>query len=116
MNTNNPIRITFAAVALMAALTTGVRAADVPQVHVKFADLNINTPAGAAALYHRIRVAADQVCALPVTGDLAFRAKTQACTDRAVANAVATVNNPTLTGLYDLNTGKAQASRFAEVR
>ena len=33
MNTNNPIRITFAAVALMAALTTGVRAADeVPAV------------------------------------------------------------------------------------
>ena len=116
MNTNNPIRITFAAVALMAALTTGVRAADVPQVHVKFADLNINTPAGAAALYQRIRVAADQVCAYPGTHDLAVLAKEKACTNQAVAHAVATVNNPTLTGIYDVKTGQPQATRFAAVR
>ena len=116
MNTNNPIRITFAAVALMAALTTGVRAADVLQMHVKYADLNINTPAGAAALYQRIRVAADQVCAFPGTRDLAVFAKVKACTDQAVAHAVAAVNNPTLTGIYDVNTGKPEATRFAAVR
>jgi UrcA family protein len=116
MNTTNPIRITFAAVALMAALTTGVRAADVLQVQVKFADLNINTPDGAAVLYHRIRVAAGQVCTFPGNQDLTVLAKTQACTNQAVAHAVATVNNPTLTGIYDVNTGKPQAARFAAVR
>jgi len=115
MNTN-PLRITIAAVALIAALTTGVRAADAPQVQVKYADLNVNTPAGAAALYQRIRFAADQVCALPNARDLAVLAKVQACTHHAVAHAVATVNNPTLTGLYDLNVGKTQATRFAAVR
>ena len=39
-----------------------MRAADVPQVHVKYADLNLNTPAGAATLLQRIRYAADRVC------------------------------------------------------
>jgi len=102
MNTNT-IRITFAAAAMIAALTTGVRAADVPQVHVKYADLNVNTPAGAAALYQRIRFAANQVCADPGTRDLAVLVKVQACTDQAVANAVAEVK-------------MGQAARLAAVR
>jgi UrcA family protein len=115
MNTNT-IRITIAAAAMIAALATGARAADVPQVHVKYGDLNVNTQAGAAALYQRIRFAADQVCELPNARNLAVAAKMQACADHAVATAVATVNNPTLTGLYDVNTGKTQATRFAAVR
>ncbi len=115
MNTNT-LRITIAAAAMIAGLTTGVRAADVPQMQVKYADLNVNTPAGAAALYQRIRFAADQVCALPNARNLAVLAKVQACTDHAVANAVATVNNPSLTDLYEVNTGKPQAARFAATR
>jgi UrcA family protein len=102
MNTNT-IRTTITAAAMIAALTTGVRAADVPQVQVKYADLNVNTPAGAAALYQRIRFAADQVCALPNARNLAVLAKVQACTDQAVANAVAAVKMD-------------QATRFAAVR
>jgi len=112
----NATRMTIAAAALIAALTTGVQAADVPQIHVKYADLNINTPAGAAALLQRIRFAADRVCDFGGTRDLSVFAIVRACTTRAIADAVATVNNPSLTAAYEAKMGKTQATRVARVR
>jgi len=111
----NPIRITMAAAAMIAALATGA-AADVPQIHVKYGDLNVNTPAGAAALLRRIRFAADRVCEYRDTRDLSVRAIVRACTNHSVADAVATVNNPSLTSVYEAEMGKSQANRLAGVR
>jgi len=115
MNTN-PTRMTIAAAALIATLTTGAQAADVPQIHVKYADLDINTPAGAAALLRRIRFAADRVCDFRDTRELSARAIVQACTTHAIADAVATVNNPSLTAVYEAKMGKTEATRVAGVR
>jgi len=115
MNANS-IRITIAAAATMAALTTGARAADPPQIHVRYGDLNINTPAGAAALLQRIRFAADRVCDFRDTRDLSVLLIVQACTNHAIAEAVATVNNPSLTAVYEAKIGKSQATRLAGVK
>lgn len=113
MNIQNPIRLALAAATLMAALTTGATAAEVPQVHVNYQDLNLNTPAGAQVLYRRIRTAADHVCAIPGTRDLTTLGAAKACANHAIADAVAQVNNPQLTGLYEAKTGLTAAIRLA---
>ncbi len=115
MNTNNRIRIA-AAVALFAALTAGAQAADVPQVHVKYGDLNLTTTSGATVLYQRIRGAADQVCGVADSGDLARFARAKACAAHTVAAAVAAVNVPALTGVYEVKDGGAAGIRIAAIR
>lgn len=113
--TKNPIRIA-AAVALFAAVTAGAHTGDVPQVHVKYADLNVNTTAGASVLYERIRSAADRVCGTPGAHDLARIGQAQACAARAIAEAVTAVNAPALTSVYDLKIRGASATRLATIR
>jgi UrcA family protein len=118
MNTHTPItqnRIgrALATAALIVGIAAGAHAGDVPQVHVNFADLNVNTPAGVAVLFQRIRGAATQVCTVPGMRDLEMLAVTRACAAHAVADAVAQVNNPLLTGLYEIKTGVAPALRLA---
>ena len=113
MNTQNPLRIAVAAAALIAAMTTGSTAAEAPQVHVKYQDLNLNTPAGAEALYRRIRTAADDVCAVPGARDLAMLGATKACVSHAVASAVIQVNNPHLTDLYQAMVAGKMVTRLA---
>jgi len=67
---------------------------------VSYADLDVNTGDGAAVLYHRIRVAAAEVCSIYDSRDLARTALRQSCTDRAVAHAVAAANLPALSDQY----------------
>lgn len=69
-----------------------------PSKTVKFSDLDIQTVAGAKILYHRIRVAANQVCE-PIVHDPALREATPGCINTAIDNAVKKVNAPYLTAL-----------------
>jgi UrcA family protein len=115
-NTRNPIRIVMATVALVAAFAGAARAGDAPQVHVRYADLNVNTAAGATVLYQRIRRAAVEVCDVRNTRDLAVLDKVKVCTDHAVAEAVGAVNNPTLTGVYMSKMGGKAETRLAGTR
>jgi len=69
-------------------------------LNVSYADLDVNTGDGAAVLYHRIRVAAAEVCSIYDARDLAHAALRRSCTDRAVAHAVAAVNLPALADQY----------------
>jgi UrcA family protein len=112
MNTKNPIRIAATAV-LFAAFAAGAQGADFPQVHVKYADLNLSTAAGATVLYQRIRGAADQVCGVSSNRDLARLEQVKACTAHAVADAVAVVNAPALTSIYHTKVGGAAVTRLA---
>ena len=114
IHTQNPIRIA-AAVVLFAALTVGANAADVPHVHVKYGDLNLGTTAGATVLYQRIRGAADGVCGVPDTRDLARIAQAKACAAHTVAEAVAAVNAPLLTGVYQVKMGEAVGIQVAAI-
>jgi UrcA family protein len=64
---------------------------------VRFADLNLNHPAGAEHLYRRIRLAARQLCGDPNHLVTARLDEARRCADDATARAVARVNSPMLT-------------------
>ena len=68
---------------------------------VKFADLNLGTPAGVEALFGRIHAAARRVCEQPA-GELAA---TRACMTKAESQAIGKVNVPLLTAYYQKKTG-----------
>ncbi len=103
----------LAAGTLIVAVSTAARAAEIPQVHVKYADLNVSSPAGAAVLYQRIRIAATQVCGTPDQRDLSRLEQAKTCTDKAIAGAVTAVGNDVLTDLYEAKTHNVAAARFA---
>ncbi len=100
-NTGKALRMAFAAVAVCAALGTAAHADDVLRVAVNYADLNVQTDAGATILYQRIRHAAGQVCGVADGRNLAEVARIEACTQRAVAKAVAEAKVAKLTARYD---------------
>ena len=77
----------------------------IPSVTVKFADLDISRPEGAAQLYGRIKTAAYSVCSSFEGRDLAAQANFKACINDALARAVATVDSPALYAVYRAKTG-----------
>ena len=91
------------ATAIFAALAlsfSAVSAADPSSagIIVKYADLNMASPSGARVLYERIRAAAQSACNY-------FWFKTDAdearCLQNTIANAVAKVNQPALSVVYN---------------
>jgi UrcA family protein len=74
---------------------------DVRRITVHFGDLNLEHPAGAAALYRRIRLAAKQVCGEPEQPGLAIiSVELRACAAQAVERAVVAVDRPALTAYH----------------
>jgi UrcA family protein len=95
---------TFGALALSCgAGAAAARQTDVSQTVVKFGDLNLSNPQGAATLYRRIVVAAHEVCgSFDVDSiDFAARALTNACVHKAIADAVTKVGQSELFAVYD---------------
>ena len=78
---------------------------------VRFAQLDLMQPAAAEQLYRKLRATAKQVCE-PVNGGL-VRQKHEyhSCVTETLANAVAEVNQPLLTNMYDANNGSLLSSR-----
>ena len=71
---------------------------------VRFPDLDLSKIEGAAALYARLDHAASVVCA-PLESLHRWRAaEYRACTGRAIADAVASVNRPLLSQYHELRT------------
>jgi UrcA family protein len=73
---------------------------------VRFADLNLNSPAGVAELYDRLSFAAHRVCD---DGDDWFLNTTSdalQCRADAIAGAVSQIHNPMLSALYQEHDGK----------
>ena len=81
------------------AHSSSAQADDVPSKTVLFADLDLTKPAGAKALYGRIRAAAHEVCDQSAGGDPILRPAVHACIDKAIDDAVRKVNAPALTAL-----------------
>jgi UrcA family protein len=96
-------------------LPAGAEGSDVPQFTVKFGDLNISNPQGAAVLYGRIRAAAVMVCPPDDRGGLEFKMLRNACIDEAILGAVTRVNNSALTAVYSAKSGKEVATRLVSV-
>jgi UrcA family protein len=80
-------------------------ASDEPATYVvRFADVDLSKIDGTAALYTRIRGAANQVCRPLESRDLGLMVKYRACVDKAIADAVANVNRPLLSQYHQLHT------------
>jgi UrcA family protein len=96
----------FGALALMGGASTMAASGDeVRQVVVRFGDLNLSNPQGAAALYRRISIAAAEVCgAFDVSvrdRELGYRAGTTTCVRTAISGAVTKVGRPELFAIYN---------------
>lgn len=76
-----------------------------PQEIVKYSDLNVGNPAGAAVLYQRIHAAAQRVCKVGEDRDLATAQKSKICANEAEARAVSQVNFSALSAYYQMKTG-----------
>jgi UrcA family protein len=110
---NNSKHFFFAAVATVSLASVGVAAhadqvVDVPARTVHYADLNLNTDAGVAKLYNRIRNAAQLVCGNVDPRRLDEATAAKACINRAVFSSVAAVNSPKLTSEYNARVNGAQ--------
>jgi UrcA family protein len=104
------------ALVMFASVSTGLaagaaRAGEPADTHVSkvvsFRDLNLNSTEGAAVLYNRIKSAATEVCTGGNSYDLSRFHAVQTCINESVSRAVAQVDRPMLTSLYEAKTGKA---------
>ena len=78
---------------------------DPPQMTVKYADLNVSKNEGAATLYARIQQAARQICPVLDVRNLSSESH-GACVHRAIADAVAKVDEPALYAVYSAHNGQ----------
>jgi len=100
----------------LAALPAAADSFEPLKVIVKFGDLDISHPQGAAVLYGRIRAAAQNVCS-PFDGrGLSAKMHLDACVKKAVADAVTTVDEPALFAVYGAKMGKALPARAASLQ
>ncbi len=99
-----PALLSAAIVALAFGVVTVARAdtSDTPaqQRVVSFKDLNLDRPADAAKLYYRIQRAADLVCHSEIGPFAQAQNVMRQCTNKSVAEAVASISHPNLTALY----------------
>ena len=105
------ISCVMGAAALSTAVSTTVKAEDVPSKTVRFSDLDITKSADAKVLYSRIRAAAQDVCGFSTGTDPILRMATKGCIDKAVDKAVKDVNAPALTYLRFGSTNVQLASK-----
>lgn len=82
----------------------------VPQVVVRYGDLNVETEAGALALYNRIVRAASRVCPSAGIRDIARLQIVRACQDASVARAVGAAGLPRLAAIQDARTMRSRPS------
>jgi len=109
---NNATHFLFVAVAAVSLGSVAVAAhadpVDAPARTVHYSDLNLNTQAGVATLYNRIRNAAQLVCGNVDPRRLDEAASAKACIDKAVFSSVSAVNNPKLTSEYNARVNGTQ--------
>jgi UrcA family protein len=72
---------------------------DARSLKVSAVGINVNSDAGAKALYTRLSEAAKSVCGLAYSGDAIWGANFNSCYDATMNNAVHAVNRPLLTKL-----------------
>jgi UrcA family protein len=88
------------ALGLGSQLTHAAPPQDVHFIDVHFADLDLTRSDGAAVLYHRLKAAAETVCASLDSRDLASQMRFKGCVETAIGSAVAKVDRPALTAYY----------------
>jgi UrcA family protein len=102
--------VSFASVAQMAQAAGVLN--DRPALTVHYSDLNLDTPAGAAVLYQRIRHAAEQVCGKADSRRLDEMVVAQNCMNKAIASSVSAVGNAQLTRQYVARLGSRASKQI----
>ena len=74
---------------------------------VTYGDLNLETEAGAKVLYARLRYAAQDVCSLYQSDDLARKVVWQTCVENSLSDAVGRINKPQVTALHNKSASRA---------
>ena len=97
------VMLASASIALMAHAAQADSLEPPKEKVVSFRDLNMHSPEGIEVAFRRIKNAARDVCP---TSDR-YEMKLRPCINDAVSRAVAQVNSPLLTSLYEAKTGKA---------
>lgn len=101
-----------------AASSRAAEREELRQTVVRFDDLNISSPRGAAALYRRIAAAASEVCgAFDLSGrELGSRANVNDCVHKAISGAVTKVDRSELFAIYNAKNSKPLGSPVAGVQ
>jgi UrcA family protein len=86
----------------------GAADSDVPHRLVKYGDLNVSSPEGAATLYARIRIAAAEVCRSFDSREFATQNNLKFCVHKAIADAVKKVDQPELYAVYNAKSGTSK--------
>ena len=114
--TRNTKSFTTAAVAAVCLASVAINVhADEAARTVRYSDLNLNTRAGAAVLYKRIRVAAEDVCGDVHSWQPVVAKATKVCVDRAIFTGVRSVDAPMLTSEYDAHAGVVRPMNVASL-
>jgi UrcA family protein len=94
--------ISAAAIASIAGMSVSHADSDLPSIAIRYAASDLGSGQGAAALYHKLRMAARFVCKADllstsiITQHVASTGQQQ-CIDNALATAVARINVPAFT-------------------
>jgi UrcA family protein len=104
-STNSVASIVISALVIVGGIATvsTARAADAEPrrtMVISYADLNVDSEAGAKVLYARLQQAAQDVCSPLESHELSVRSKWLRCYDAALSSAVAQVNKIAVTQLY----------------
>jgi len=95
-----------AALGILTSVSFGVsalqaeQAVELPTVTVRYADLNLNTSAGAEQLYARLRSAARRVCNVAEAHALGDAMKAKECYRQVLGVAVNNVKSPMVDALH----------------
>jgi UrcA family protein len=102
------VGLTIFCIAQTASAATHFRANN---TFVRYGDLNLQNEADAAKLLKRLSNAADDVCHTPPPGDAMLRQRSgrETCREDALQNAVAAVDHPVLTALYQSTRSNSMA-------
>ena len=90
---------------------TAAQGAEVAQITVSYADLDLSRSAGIVVLHQRIQSAAQRICAAYEGKSLREHATYHSCKADAAKRAVATVAVPALTNYHN---AQIRGTRFAE--
>ena len=83
-----------------ASVSIAAEGAKPPQVIVKFADLDVSSSQGAAALYGRIHSAAVNLCWRMSDSNEEYVLSKDACIQKTIADAVMRIDQPALSAVF----------------
>jgi len=108
-NTKGKILSACTAAAMSSTCILLVALAFIPKETVKFQDLNIDSPAAAAALYQRLHAAARHVCFAEWDKNPVKVQRAEICTNEAESRAVSQLNVAELTAYYQIKNRQESA-------